>query len=257
MTIKDMVVQVDQTAASERRLEAAVKLSRHLGAHLTAVYLAAEPFVRRVSRLHLPDELVREYRRQAEAEADTVLSHVRRMVGAEVSVDAVMEIGPLDRLPVLFAHLARTADLAIVGEPDRDSGGTDDAVLVEVSFMDTGRPALVLPQAGTQALPPRRVLAAWNGTREASRAIHDAMPLLQGAEEVILVSAATDKGDDRQLPQLGRAMADHLKRHGVSAKPKMVTSVGTTIADLIRRQAAEEGADLVVMGATVIPDCAR
>ncbi len=151
MTIKDMVVQVDQTAASERRLEAAVKLSRHLGAHLTAVYLAAEPFVRRVSRLHLPDELVREYRRQAEAEADTVLSHVRRMVGAEVSVDAVMEIGPLDRLPVLFAHLARTADLAIVGEPDRDSGGTDDAALVEVSFMDTGRPALVLPQAGTQA----------------------------------------------------------------------------------------------------------
>ena len=58
------------------------------------------------------------------------------------------ETGSLDRLPDLLARDARNSDLVIVGQPDPETGSSDDALLVEAAFMETGRPALVIPHSG-------------------------------------------------------------------------------------------------------------
>lgn len=71
-----------------------------------------------------------------------------------VSFERACAVGPLERLPMLLAHHARNADLVIVGEPDFEHSGADEALLVETAFMDTGRPALVLPHAGALRMPP-------------------------------------------------------------------------------------------------------
>ena len=95
-------------------------------------------------------------------------------------------------------------------------GGADDALLAEAAFMDSGRPALVIPRAGAAALPPRRALIAWDGSREAARAANDALPLLQLAERVVSWSSTADAG--RPVDAARRRVAAHLTRHGVRAE---------------------------------------
>src|SRR3712207_5183974 len=165
-----------------------------------------------------------------------------------MALDTRREAGPLDRLPALLARIARNADLVIVGEPNPEQSGTDKIALVEAAFMDTGRPALVVPYLGARAMPPRRVLIAWDGSREAARAVHDALPLLRQAEDVIILIVDADKLGARFGPQPGAGILAHLARHAVTARVKPVHSQGAAIVGLILAQAGEVGADLIVMG---------
>ena len=115
-----------------------------------------------------------------EAEAEAVLAAARAEADRHGTALAVLrESGPLDRLPHLLARHARHTDLTVVGQADLAAHGVDDTALTEAAFMDSGRPALVIPRAGTAVLPPRRALVAWDGSREAARAASDAIPLLR------------------------------------------------------------------------------
>jgi nucleotide-binding universal stress UspA family protein len=247
MPIKDLLVHLDQTPASEARLQAAMTLARRLEAHVTGLYLIAEPFLRGMVGHHMPDQIVREHLQHAEAEAESVLAAARAAAeGHGVELDLVRESGPLDRLPVLLARHARHTDLTIVGQPDLEGGGVDDRQLIEAAFMDSGHPALVIPRAGPATLPPRRAIVAWDGSREAARAAGDAIPLLQSAELVlILVVDARDTGGGA-LP--GSELAVHLARHGVKAEARQVPSAGTSVTRVLLAQARDEAADLLVMG---------
>jgi nucleotide-binding universal stress UspA family protein len=246
MTIRDLLVHIDQTQAAQMRLEAGLKLAERFGAHLTALYLAAEPFMRSASGFHLPADVVREHLRHTEAEAEPVFAAATRAADQRgVELETRLETGSLDRLPAI---LARNADLVVVGEPRPEESGVDETALVEAAFMDTGRPALVVPHVGARALPPGRILVAWDGSREAARAVHDALPLLRQAEEVVILIVDAGKLGPRFGAQPGAGILTHLGRHGVTARVKAVESGGAAIAGLILVQAAEEKADLLVMG---------
>ena len=249
MTIRDLLVQIDQTQAAQHRLEAGLNLAERFGAHLTALYLAAEPFMRSAAGFHLPADLVREHLRQTEAEAEPVFTAAREAAERRgVMLDTRLETGPLDRLPVILARVARNADLIVVGEPRPEESGTDETVLVEAAFMDTGRPALVVPYQGARAMPPERVLIAWDGSREASRAVHDALPLLRLASEVVILIVDAAKLGPRFGPKPGAGILAHLQRHEVAARVNAIESGGAAIAELILAQAGNEKADLLVMG---------
>ena len=166
-----------------------------------------------------------------------------------MELEARLETGSLDRLPAILARIARNADLVVVGEPRPEESGVNETALVEAAFMDTGRPALVVPYVGVQALPPERIVVAWDGSREAARAVHDALPLLRQAKEVVILIVDAGKLGPRFGPQPGAGILAHLGRHGVAVRVKAVESGGAAIVGLILVQAAEEKADLLVMGA--------
>ncbi len=108
MTIKDLLVHIDQTQAAQGRLEAALTLADRFGAHLTALSLAAEPFVRGASGYHLPADVVREHLRHAKAEAETVFAAAREAAQRRgVALETRLETGSLDRLPAILARIAR------------------------------------------------------------------------------------------------------------------------------------------------------
>ena len=137
---------------------------------------------------HAPAEVIHEHLALADAAADKVLAGMAsdaELRGAAFRI--LKESGSLDRLPGLLARDARNSDLVIVGQPDPETGSSDDALLVEAAFMETGRPALVIPHAGAPRAPFDRVMVAWNASREASRAVHDALPLLVAAKEVVIL----------------------------------------------------------------------
>src|SRR3712207_6710755 len=209
MTLRHLLVHLDHAPASEARLHAALSLAREVGAQVTALCLIAEPFLRGAAGHHLPAELVREHVAHADAEAAATLNAALAAAGRlGVAMETVRESGSLDRLPMLLARRARSTDLVVVGQPDPAAGGADDTALAEAAFMDSGHPALVIPRAGAAALPPRRAIVAWDGSREAARASTDAIALLRSAEMVMVVMVGSREASDRS----GDELAEHLRR---------------------------------------------
>src|SRR5687767_10522071 len=165
MTIRDLLVHIDQTQAAQVRLDAGLKLAERFGAHVTALYLVAEPFMRSAAVFHLPADVVREHLRHAEAEAEPVFAGaIRAAEQRGVQLETRLETGSLDRLPAILARIARNTDLVVVGEPRPEESGTDETALVEAAFMDTGRPALVVPYVGAQTLRSEERRAGTEGS---------------------------------------------------------------------------------------------
>lgn len=248
MAIKAVLVHLDDSPAAQARLEAALALGAALGAEVTALYLVAEPFVRALVGRHMPAEFVREHVAQLERDADAVLAAAKAKAEQRgVRLVTHRETGTLDRLPTLLVRQARHVDLTLVG-PASETGGTDEALLAEAAFMDTGRPALMVPAKGAAALPPRRAIVAWDGSREAARAAGDALPLLERAEDVVVLLVDAERAGGRFSDRPGTGLAAFLGRHGVTARLKAVGSGGKAVAEVILDQARAEGADLLVMG---------
>jgi nucleotide-binding universal stress UspA family protein len=249
VTVKNLLVHLDRGPAAQQRLEVALALARTFDAHLTALCLVPEPFVPAIVGVHVPADLLQQQLAEAEREADQVLAAAgeaaeRRGVGFA----ARRETGMLDRLPVMLARQARHVDLVIVGQPNPDVDGVDDTLLVEAAFMDSGRPALVVPYIGARTVPPQRVLVAWDGSREAARAVNDALPLLRLAREAVVLVVDANERRAQLGEQPGADIGAHLAHHGVRVEVKQTQSGGLGIGDVILSQASDEGADLLVMG---------
>jgi len=244
VNLRDLLVHLDGRPAGRGRLEAALGLAAAFEAHLTALCLVGEPAVPLVE---LPPDAL--YRGQLEAEADRVLvDAAARAARAGVAAETRRETGPADRLPERLVRHARHADLAILGQPEPDDPSGAGMRLVEAALLGSGRPLLVVPWIGAAGMPPRRVLAAWDGSAPAARALGDALPLLRRAERVALVVVDPERLGGRVGERPGADMAAHLARHGARVEVQAVPSGGLATADVLLDFAADTGADLLVMG---------
>ena len=143
---------------------------------------------------------------------------------------------------------ARYADLTIMGQtdPEPDAGDATPARGLQVqTATDSGRPLLIIPYAGDFKAPGRHMLIAWNGSREASRAVHDALPLLKRAERVSVLSISPPAEDHIA----GFDISAQLARHGVNAEAKRNVSSDISAGDVLLSECADLGADMIVMGA--------
>ena len=133
--------------------------------------------------------------------------------------------------------------------PD-DADGFIAAEFVETLLLESGRPVLVVPYAGSFTAPPQRALVAWSGGRESARALHDAMPMLAGTNvHVLQITSAQPKhwAEETTVGQVARALNARDVRATVEETdcPDSDTAVG----DLLLSRAADLNADLIVMGA--------
>ena len=112
-------------------------------------------------------------------------------------------------------------------------------------MLGAGRPVVVVPYAGNFNTTPRHVLIAWSGTREATRAVHDALPILQRATKVFVLSI--NPKDSKHLP--GADIAAHLARHGCKTEAARTVASDISVSDAILSDASNVGADFIVMGA--------
>ncbi len=140
-------------------------------------------------------------------------------------------------------------DLVVLGQPDPEEAGyAARRAVVERVILFSARPTLLLPYAGSFAVPYQNVLVAWDGSREASRALLDALPLLHRAKRVDVV-AWQEKGfltDTAPRAQLD-VVRDWLGRHGVTAVLHSEVA-SAPIADAMLSRASELDTDLIVMG---------
>jgi nucleotide-binding universal stress UspA family protein len=143
---------------------------------------------------------------------------------------------------------ARYADLTIVGQGlDLKDAPGELAVLPQELALGVGRPVLVVPRYGAFERVGERVLIAWNGSREATRAVHDAIPILKEATRVTVLSIDPDGEPQPRTPSADIAL--HLARHGIAGEAASTSSVDIEVGDVLLSRAADLGADLIVMGA--------
>ena len=141
---------------------------------------------------------------------------------------------------------ARAADLIVIG---RERGAADPYRAVDPGsvLLKAGRPVLAVPRL-LNTLRAKRVLIAWQDTREARRAVQDALPLLHRADEVLVTEIRKD-GQDRSDSHVGD-VANYLARHRIAASPGvMLKSSSAPVAEEILRLAEREMTDLIVAGA--------
>jgi nucleotide-binding universal stress UspA family protein len=263
MAIRDLLVCIDATAAGDARLKLAFNLARASKAHLTGAYTLSEVHVSRGGAADFgvlppagmtgigeervtPGGAVSEVFHDAEV-ADRVEHHFRgelRLAG----IDGEWHILP-DGDSAALIELAKSVDLTITGQRSRSSGSDGAARFrPEDIVLAAGRPVLVVPYAGTFEAVGKRILIAWDGTREANRALNDAMPLLEGAEAVsVMFVGASQRDLDQHRPALERIVG-HLQRHGIKATSEATLRGGLAISDVLLSRAADLAADLIVSG---------
>jgi nucleotide-binding universal stress UspA family protein len=139
----------------------------------------------------------------------------------------------------------RYADLVVVGqrapEPTAEATPPD---LPEKLALYSERPILVVPHIGVAQAPGRTIMVCWNGQREASRAVTGALPFLERADRVILLSIDAANSDD---PTSAERAAEWLGRHAVKATVQH-DSASADIGNVILSRAADASVDLIVMG---------
>ncbi|RVA15827.1 universal stress protein, partial [Mesorhizobium sp. M7A.F.Ca.CA.002.05.1.1] len=140
----------------------------------------------------------------------------------------------------------RAADLIIAAQ--RETGG-DSSADVDTLVYDAGRPVLVVPHEGPLITTFKRVLLAWNGSKEAARAAFDALPFIIEAEKTDILVIDPPETLDDSPEAAGAEIASALSRHGATVSVSVQQSGGNSVDDIIQTRIAETGADLLVLGA--------
>lgn len=145
-------------------------------------------------------------------------------------------------LPGDYGRAGRITDLAVVSFPS-DQTDTLEVSIAESLLMSSSRPVLIVPREGLQSVPDK-ILIAWDGSQPCSRAVDAAMPFLEGADEVVIVTIGeTDFG----TPSPEEAVL-YLNRRGVKAKTSVVDWPKKPVAERLLNQAEAHYCDLIVMG---------
>lgn len=145
----------------------------------------------------------------------------------------------------LIVREARAADLLILGRTAA-SDIAERAVDPAKVLMRSGRPVLVVPDA-LATLSAEHVVVAWKETREARRAVCDALGLLKGAREVTI--AAVDEANQRAADSAALDdVAAYLARHGVRVGATIARAYPGSVGSALAAIAGEKGADLIVAG---------
>jgi nucleotide-binding universal stress UspA family protein len=143
---------------------------------------------------------------------------------------------------------AGCADIVLMSAEDPESDNTRHAHLVEAVIRDAGRPVLVIPKEFDDDTLGQCVLVGWNGTRQATRAAHDALTLLEDGDQVHLLWVSDGKqhaGRDAVSADLAAAFA----RHGIKTTLVHRTWERAGVAAALNKEAFEQGADMIAVGA--------
>ena len=246
MAYKTIAVWID--AKRSAAVEAAIKLAQQFGAHLTGLSHVDVTRLPPYIRAHLGEELAREQLRRAESDAAAAgagFETLARRAGLP-SVEVRRLIGdPVQALAVS----ARYADLIVMGQVDMETAdGPGERDFPDHAIIGSGRPTLMIPYAGSFATFGQHAVVAWSATRESTRAVTDALPLLQRAKKVTVIVGDAKPGVGGHGETPGADIALYLARHGVQVEVSQERTAGIDVGSLLLSRISDLSADLLVMG---------
>jgi nucleotide-binding universal stress UspA family protein len=243
--LKDVVVNLSSQGPRDFAAEYATSIAAMFGAHITGVSFVYEPVIPDGMLGGVPVDLIELQRQENSKAANDAISRFDAAAKkAGLSAETRLLDATFGGAATSFAQISRRFDLVVVGQAQRERGPADD-LLIEGALFESGRPLVVVPYIQRRGITLERVLACWDGSRTAARAIGDAMPLLERAKAVEVVIVAEERKSEEMT---GANMNAHLVRHGVAASVKRIAKGDIAIQDALLSYAADSGADFMVMG---------
>ena len=243
--IKHIFLPISGSASDESAVDSAIALASAHGARVSVLVTTDIPSPVYSEVGFAANELISKDYNDAKKSATGLAEKTRQRfqksgIEAEVSV---IDASPANRAKTIAAQ-ARYSDVSIMGGRDNDSA----SATFESLLMQSGRPVIVVPPGAPLPARPRHVVVAWQDSREASRAVHDALPLLDPGTklDVLVVGSDGSGGEPGERP--GARIAEILSGLGLSAQvvalPTPEHSAGASLLDYMEAS----NADLLVMG---------
>lgn len=242
--IKDVMLRLDGTRADDARLAAANQIAEHFDSHIIGLFLNVLPLLIPADADPAAIETIQvvEKARLVGDETESKLRRRLALLQKPVELRRFDTFG--DTMPEIASREARTADVFVAMRPNGSSQEPED--LIESVLFGSGRHLFLVPESGS--VPPAidSIMVAWNGSREAARAVAEALPYLRKAATVrIVIVDETQPVEDRAT--LGSDLLEHLLHHGIGATVHRVLKDGPISATLIAESKSHKP-DLIVMG---------
>jgi len=185
----------------------------------------------------------REAHRSHDSAQDLLAAFEAAAQRADLLHEIIHEKSVSYRVPERLVEYARLRDLTIVSVP-----ATYDQWYAEAIIFGSGRPTLVVPESAPSGpFELNMVVVAWDFSRSAARAVADAIPILEKARTVRIVTVTNEKVIDAR--HSSDEIAKNLSRHGIDVIVDRVNRAGLSIGESLTREIASHNADLLVMGA--------
>lgn len=236
MGIRDILVHLDNSAASASRLDVAIAYAHKHGARLRGLYLITHHYyepraIDEKADSEKVEQMFTAKTKEAGVEAEWVFQDCSVM-GSNVS-----------ELVTLQAYFT---DLIIIGQPDLSAPVMNIPTdLAERIIMSSGRPVLVVPYSGVFRTAGDRIMIAWKTGRESVRAVNDSLPHLHKANSVVIVEGSTSENCDDSL----KPIRDLLIKHDIKVSLELINSGCFPIGDMLLNNVCDKNIDLLVMGA--------
>ncbi|MBC8508453.1 MAG: universal stress protein [Chloroflexi bacterium] len=250
MSYKDILVYLDDGRSNEERIKTAFSYAETFDARITGVTLAS------VKPAHLKISDAKARARISEQEAEQRVADFLKLAQKQgVTADSRVVHGELAVAARKMAQVARNFDLVMLRQANPKSKNFPllEKVAEQVILL-SGRPVFFMPYIGAHRIPCKKSMIAWDGTPAATRAVHDALPLLKRIGEVVILVVKEGKQKTAKGELLVKDLASHLIRHHVQAKIKKVNAGTFDVPTVILNEIADNDIDLLVMGGYGTPN---
>jgi nucleotide-binding universal stress UspA family protein len=251
MAFKDLLVHLDDSNACASRVDAAIALAKRQDARVRGIALALKSTISTYVGIDIPSSLTEAQQEIVKKASESALAKFEK-AASDAGVGYTGEIVQCSatKAPARLSFYARHADICFVGQPNPDEGGVGfQESLLEGVLFASGRPVYIVPYIGRPNVKIRRAVVAWDGGKKAVRAVNDAIPLLQGRSEAIVLVINPEKRRSAHGDKPGHDIAAHLERHGIKARVDQQTFPDISADTVILNYLADSGADLLIMGA--------
>jgi nucleotide-binding universal stress UspA family protein len=251
MSYKTILAILDTADNSAAVADFAFFLAAKHNAHVIGLHAETVSAVPLVAPMEIPDPVaVQALQDMAHSETVEVERIFRAKAGlAGVSFDWRSFTTATGYGSAPLIESARSADLLIASQAD-PARPSDSHVDIDNYLFESGRPVLMIPYIIRQPKPIKRVLIAWNGSKEAARATFDALPILMAADEVEIFSVDPADNATQSSMTAGAEIAATLSRHGVKATLATAESADKSASQVIENRLSDNSIDLLVMGAS-------
>ncbi|MBO9123626.1 MULTISPECIES: universal stress protein [unclassified Rhizobium] len=250
MSYKTILAILDTSDNCVAVADLAFALAAEHGAHVIGLHAETIAVVPLVAPMEIPDPVaVQALQDMAHSERVKIETIVRRKAEVEgVSFEWRSFASSTGYGSAPLIESARSADLLIASQAD-PARPSDSHVDVDNFLLESGRPVLMIPFIIRQPKPIKRVLVAWNGSKEAARATFDALPFLKAADEVEIFSVDPVDNALQSAAVAGAEIAAALARHGVNVTLATATTTDKSTSAVIENRLSDSSIDLLVMGA--------
>ena len=247
MAITNIITHVDSSRACEQRFRAALKLAQTHHAELSTLYTIPAYSIPVYAEARIGSDILEQAKvamwdtaKEVQAKYESISREAGQSIQCFITEGAPASI---------LSQYARYTDLLVLGQGEPEDPEDTSTGLADHVVLECGTPCLVIPYIGPQQTLGKRILVSWNAGRECARAVKDAIPLLQQADHVELISINPLRGDIDEGSVPGLDICRYLAQHEVEAKTVRVDSDEIDTGDILLSHVTDLAADLIVMGA--------